>query len=98
MSIVFSQASIFHLYRLGLVVSGKTGKKYSLSNEAEMLALIKRADTSSDLSINRQFNAFISTLEPNLRAEMYARGYLRRRQSEVHTPSLQERLLRKRAS
>ncbi len=64
MTILFSQASIFHLSRLGALYSGKVGKKYSLSNEAERLELLRLSDTSHDLSIRKQFSAFVSTLEP----------------------------------
>jgi hypothetical protein len=63
MKLIFSQSSIFHLYRLGLVVTGKTGKKYRLSNEDEMKSLIRYCNKSDDTSICRQYDAFLYTLE-----------------------------------
>lgn len=64
MNIIYSQASIFHLYRLGLVVMGKTGEKYRLSDERDMNALIRYCDQSRDPSISRQFDAFLDSVEP----------------------------------
>lgn len=63
MNIIYSQASIFHLYRLGLVVMGKTGEKYRLSDEAEMNALIRYCDHTRDPSISRQFDAFLDSVD-----------------------------------
>lgn len=77
MEIVFSQASIFHLYRLGLIVTGKTGKKFRLSDSEQMYSLIRFCDRSQDPSINRQFDAFIDSVEPNVRAQMQASWLLR---------------------
>lgn len=73
MAIIYSQASIFHLYRLGLVVMGKTGKKYRLSDEPDMNALIRYCDRSEDLGINRQFDAFLDSVEPNVLLAMESR-------------------------
>ncbi|MEE8058103.1 MAG: hypothetical protein V3T17_09730 [Pseudomonadales bacterium] len=66
MKLVFSQVSIFNLYRLGLIVTGKTGKKYRLSNEKEMRSLICYCNRSEDTSICRQYDAFLYTLEPEI--------------------------------
>lgn len=70
MKIIFSQASIFHLYRLGLVVMGKTGKKYRLSEDADMYALIRYCDRCDDESIHRQFHAFLDSVDDNVLAAM----------------------------
>ena len=66
MSLIFSQESIFHLYRLGLVVNGKTGKKYKLSSEADINALIHYCDHSKDRAVKNQFEAFIASIDPDL--------------------------------
>ena len=65
MKLIFSQNSIFHLYRLGLVVSGKMGKKYRLSNDEEMKSLIRYCTRSNDTAICRQYDAFLSSVEPS---------------------------------
>ena len=70
MKLVFSQASIFHLYRLGLVVAGKTGKKYRLSDEDEMRSLIRYCNRSTNTTICRQYDAFLYTLEPSVLVEI----------------------------
>lgn len=66
MKLIFSQNSIFHLYRLGLVVSGKTGKKYRLSSEKEIRSLIRYCNRSDNSDICRQYDAFLHTLEPDM--------------------------------
>ncbi|MCR8923933.1 hypothetical protein NO559_14210 [Dasania sp. GY-MA-18] len=73
MSIIFTQASIFHLYRLGLVVMGKTGEKYRLSDEGDMNALIRYCDQTRDPSISRQFDAFLDSVDPATLALMKAK-------------------------
>ena len=77
MSIIYSQASIFHLYRLGLVVMGKTGKKYRLSDEREMDALIRYCDRSKDTSIHRQFSAFLDSVESTTLVLMQRQSLIR---------------------
>ena len=66
MKLVFSQNSIFHLYRLGLVVSNKTGKKYHLSNEQEMISLIRYCNRSENTAICRQYDTFLLSVEPDI--------------------------------
>ena len=66
MKLIFSQNSIFHLYRLGLVVSGKTGKKYQLSDEQEMASLIRYCNRSDNSAICRQYDTFLHSLEPEV--------------------------------
>ncbi len=70
MKLVFSQASIFHLYRLGLVVTGITGKKYRLSSDDEMRSLICYCNRSDDTSVCRQYDAFLHSLEPAVLREI----------------------------
>lgn len=72
MKLVFSQTSIFHLYRLGLVVTGVTAKKYRLSEEKEMIALIRYCNRSNNTSVCRQYDAFLYTLDAVMMAEIEA--------------------------
>ncbi len=65
MSLIFSQESIFHLYRLGLAVSEKSGKRYRLVNEKEMHALIRYCDRSKDSKVRQKFSAFLAFLSNN---------------------------------
>ena len=98
MRLVFSQSSIFHLYRLGLIVSGKQGKKFCLSNEHEMLELIRVADGSNDRTIMQQFDAFLSTIDDELLQIMEGSGYIRRRLSYERPIKAQRGFMRKLAS
>ena len=68
--IIFSQASIFHLYRLGLLVGGKTGVRYRLVNQEEMNRLIRYCDRTSDQTVRRQYEAFLASAEPNVLAAL----------------------------
>ena len=72
MKLVFSQNSIFHLYRLGLVVSGLTQKKYRLSDDKEMQSLIRYCNRSNHTAVCRQYDAFLHSLEPEMLAEIEA--------------------------
>ena len=91
MSIIYSQASIFHLYRLGLVVLGKTGEKYRLSDERDMNALIRYCDQSRDPGIVRQFGAFLDSVEPATLALMKAKRLIRPAAEESNSNVLQLR-------
>lgn len=62
-AIIFSQASIFHLYRLGHLIFATTGIRHRLSDDLSMLMLIKYCSTSTDPIVNRQFSAFLSTVD-----------------------------------
>ncbi|MEE8058244.1 MAG: hypothetical protein V3T17_10475 [Pseudomonadales bacterium] len=75
--VVYSQESIFHLYRLGLVVAGKTGKRYHLQIEDELNSLILDSDQSTDPSIGIQFDAFVSALSPEIIARLESEGLIR---------------------
>ena len=66
MKLIFSQNSIFHLYRLGLVVSGETGKKYRLSNSKEMESLIRYCKSSTNNVVCRHYDTFLGSLEPDM--------------------------------
>ncbi|MFA7554188.1 MAG: hypothetical protein WCY88_08055 [Spongiibacteraceae bacterium] len=66
MKLVFSQNSIFHLYRLGLVVTAITGEKYRLSHEASMKALIRYCNRSHDTDVCRQYDSFLYSLTPEV--------------------------------
>ncbi|MCP3908608.1 MAG: hypothetical protein GY712_11395 [Oceanicoccus sp.] len=70
MKLIFSQNSIFHLYRLGLVVTGITKKKYRLRNGEEMKSLIRYCNRSDNTSICRQYDAFLHSLEPEMLTEI----------------------------
>ncbi len=87
MTILFSQASIFHLSRLGALYSGKMGIKYSLSNEAERLELLRLSDVSNDISIRKQFSAFVSTLEPQTLKALQDVGIAGNAQVSASTPN-----------
>ncbi len=66
MKLVFSQNSIFHLYRLGLAVTSLTHKKYRLSNEEEMKSLIRYCNRSNHTAVCRQYDTFLHSLEPEM--------------------------------
>ncbi len=70
MKLVFSQNSIFHLYRLSVIVSHKTGKKYRLSDEEEMNSLIRYCNRSENTAICRQYDIFLHSLEPDILTEI----------------------------
>ena len=70
---VFSQSDLSHLYRLGKMVSGHTGKKYALSDEKQILALMTYCDYSNDRAINHQYEEFISSLDPNTLSKLKTR-------------------------
>ena len=70
MKLIFSQNSIFHLYRLGLVVTGITKKKYRLRNDEEMKSLIRYCNRSDNTSVCRQYDAFLHSLEPEMLTEI----------------------------
>ena len=70
MKLVFSQNSIFHLYRLSVIVSTKTGKKYRLSDEEEMHSLIRYCNRSENTAICRQYDVFLHSLEPEILTEI----------------------------
>lgn len=70
MKLVFSQSSIFHLYRLAQVVTKRTGKKYRLSNEQELKSLIRYCNRSNNTSICRQYDTFLYTIEPEMLTEI----------------------------
>ena len=62
-TVIFSQASIFHLYRLGHLVFAATGVRHRLSDELAVMMLIKHSATCNDNCIQQQFSAFLSTVE-----------------------------------
>lgn len=74
--VVFTQESIFHLYRLGLIVFSKTGKRYHLQDPVEMNSLIRFADSSNNPVIRRQFEAFLSSVEPGIVETLEIHGLL----------------------
>lgn len=76
--IIFSQASIFHLYRLGHVVTGITGKRYHLEKVDEMYSLIRYCDRSDNKSISTQFSAFLSTVDEGNYQQMAEKGLLQK--------------------
>ena len=63
MKLVFSQASIFHLYRLSVIVAARTGKKYRLSSVEELNSLIRYCNRSDNTSIARQYDTFLHSLD-----------------------------------
>lgn len=60
-STIYSQASIFHLSRLALLVAGVTGKRFKLKSPGGQQRLIQFCRESNDPSICKQFNAFLVT-------------------------------------
>lgn len=70
MKLIFSQNSIFHLYRLSVIVSHKTEKKYRLSNEEELHSLIRYCNRSENTTICRQYDTFLHSLEPDILMEI----------------------------
>jgi len=52
---IYSQASIFHLSRLALLVAGITGKRLKLNNLDDQKSLILYCQESTDPSIYKQF-------------------------------------------
>lgn len=70
MNLIFSQNSIFHLYRLGNIVAKITGKKYRLSNNEEMKSLIRYSNRSENTKVCRQYDEFIYSLEPEMLHEI----------------------------
>lgn len=70
MKLIFSQTSIFHLYRLGLAVSTKTGKKYRLSNVEEMKSLIRYCNRSDNTDICDHYDTFLHSVEPEVLADL----------------------------
>ena len=62
-TVIFCQSSIFHLYRLGNLVFANTGTRHRLSDEFSMLMLIKECASSNEPCIQRQFAAFLSTVD-----------------------------------
>ncbi len=63
MKLVFSQNSIFHLYRLSVIVAHKTGKKYRLSDLEELNSLIRYCNRSDNTAIARQYDTFLHSLD-----------------------------------
>ena len=82
--IIFTQASIFHLYRLGHIVTGVTGKRYRLESIDDMNSLIRYCDRSDNKSIAKQFAAFLSTVDENTLQQMAQRGLLRETLEHTH--------------
>ena len=70
MKLVFSQNSIFHLYRLSVIVATKTGKKYRLSDEQELNSLIRYCNRSDNTAIARQYDTFLHSVEPAILVEL----------------------------
>ena len=70
MKLVFSQNSIFHLYRLSVIVATRTGKKYRLSDEQELNSLIRYCNRSDNTAIARQYDTFLYSVEPNILEEL----------------------------
>lgn len=70
MAIIFNQASVFHLYRLGTLVYGKTGTRYTLSDEGERLELIRFCNSYPDKSVQRQLSAFIDSLDAGVISQL----------------------------
>ena len=70
MKLIFSQNSIFHLYRLSVIVSAKTGKKYRLSNVEELNSLIRYCNRSDETAIARQYDTFLHSLDQQTLAEV----------------------------
>ena len=70
MKLVFSQNSIFHLYRLSVIVSSKTGKKYRLSDVQELNSLIRYCNRSDNTAIARQYDTFLHSVEPDILTEL----------------------------
>jgi hypothetical protein len=76
MNIIYSQESIFHLYRLGSVVNKKTKRKYKLSNKAELNALIRYCERSGDALIKDQFKKFIASVDADTVSNMGLSGLI----------------------
>lgn len=70
MKLVFSQNSIFHLYRLSVIVAAKTGKKYRLSSVQELNSLIRYCNRSDNTHIARQYDTFLHSLDPEILTEV----------------------------
>lgn len=70
MKLVFSQNSIFHLYRLSVIVATKIGKKYRLSNVQELNSLIRYCNRSDNTAIARQYDIFLHSLEPEILSQI----------------------------
>jgi hypothetical protein len=75
--VVYSQQSIFHLYRLGLAITRQTGKRYHLQDEEELNSIIKMSDRSNDPRIGRQLSAFLDSIEPEILDGLEAEGLIR---------------------
>jgi hypothetical protein len=61
--VVFSQQSIFHLYRLGHIVHAKTGKRFQLSDLEQAMQLIRYCDRCKEPVIARQWRAFVGSCD-----------------------------------
>ena len=77
--IVFSQESIFQLYRLGHVVFGKSGARFRLAIKEDMDALIRYCDRSRDTAITRQFDAFLDSVSEEVLENMVSKQLVRAR-------------------
>ena len=58
---IYSQEAIFHLSRLGLLVSGITGKRYKLGTQQNQENLIEFCRGSTHPAVRMQLDAFLKT-------------------------------------
>ena len=76
--IIYSQASIFHLSRLGLLAFAITGVRYRLKNHEELDSLIRYCDKSTNPTICRQLETFLFAAGEATTAEMMNQSLLTR--------------------
>ncbi len=76
-TLIFNQASIFHLQQLEIQYRKKFGKHHKLSDEASRNELINESSASSDRIIQKYFRQFCHELEPGLIEELVMRGVVK---------------------
>ena len=72
----FSQTGIYYLQHLANLVKERTGVRHKLSNQSDVINLLRYSSTCTDTSIYSSYHEFTDTLNEDKRIYLQSRGIL----------------------
>ena len=75
-SLTLSQTGIYHLQQLSQLVKQKTGVRHRLSEQKDIIYLLRYSSISIDQAVYDLYNQFTDSLEEDQRIYLQSRGIL----------------------
>ena len=73
-TIIFNQASVFHLHKIANQLKALTGERHKLSDNDSIFAILNQCSTSSNRQLRLSFAHFLEQLDDSQRDALKSKG------------------------